>query len=396
MRTLIVNAVLLDGTGADPVPGASVLVEGDRIVEIDVTGTARRPSADLVVDAGGGTLMPGLIDLHVHFLGSSQTASWTEIDKTLYGVEQGRLALDAGITTARDVGAKEQSIFALRDHFADGRLDGPRVLACGAMIAMTGGHGSPFNTRECDGPDEVRKGTREQLRAGADWIKISATGGAATANEKITSVQFDPEEMRMAVHEATKAGKYVCAHAHAALGIRQAVQAGVRTIEHGVFIDDETAAVMLEHGAWLVPTLSAYVAIVEQGPAFGIPAYMQDKARMVTGLHVQSVARAYQAGVPIAFGTDAAGRYNPIGRSVVREVELLTEAGMPLAEVARSATSVAAEALGIADTVGTVEVGKRADLIILAGDPLRTAGAYRSVSFVMSGGVVKRRLAFDR
>src|SRR5690606_29155388 len=141
---------------------------------------------DRVVRADGRWIVPGFIDLHVHFLGSSQTAKWTTVQKTLYGVEQGRRALDAGITTARDVGAKERSIFELRSHFADGRLDGPRMLACGAMICMTGGHGSPFNSRECDGVDEVRKGTREQLRAGADWIKLSATGGAATANEEIT------------------------------------------------------------------------------------------------------------------------------------------------------------------------------------------------------------------
>lgn len=388
MRTLITGGNLVDVRAAETVEDGYLLVEGTRIREV---GRGRYAGeADRVVRADGRWIVPGFIDLHVHFLGSSQTAKWTTVQKTLYGVEQGRRALDAGITTARDVGAKERSIFELRSHFADGRLDGPRMLACGAMICMTGGHGSPFNSRECDGVDEVRKGTREQLRAGADWIKLSATGGAATANEEITSSQLDPEEMLMVVHEASKAGKSVCAHAHATSGIAEAVRAGVRTIEHGVFIDDDTAALMRERGAWLVPTLSAYVAIVEQGDKFGIPKYMTDKAAEVTRHQKESTARAFAAGVPIAFGTDAAGPYNPIGRSVMREAELMADCGMGLGEILAAATTGAADALRIGEETGSLEAGKDADVLLLGSDPLASTAAYGRVELVMRAGSVRR------
>lgn len=392
----VIRGATLVGRDGRPLDGAPVLVVNGALIAAvgeESDPAVRDAIADgevAEIDGRGRTAMPGLFDCHVHFIGASQTKTWPEIDRVLYGVEQGTGALSAGITTARDVGSRGYGIFALREKFANGSLPGPRVLASGAMICMTGGHGCYSSSLECDGPEEVRKGVRTQIKAGANWIKVAATGGASTPNEKSTSVQLDEEEMHMAVHEASKAGIYVCAHAHAPAGIKNAVRAGVRTIEHGVMLDREGAEMMAERGVWLCPTASAYRSIVERGPEFGVPDYMQDKARAAVEAQLVSLQLAREVGVGIAFGTDTAGPYNRIGRTVAMEAEMMADAGYQGDEIAVSATSGAAEAMGVGDVTGALEPGFAADVVLFARNPLESPSAYGQVDFVMASGVIHK------
>lgn len=398
MRTEIRGGRVLDGTGAAPLADGSVIVEDGRIAAAGKAASERAEAdGSRVVDARGGTILPGFFDLHVHLchtLADSDIWGWPmghwldDREQTLNGVLQGQRAVDAGLTTVRDTGEASPGVFSLRALWSKNILRGPRALACGRAVCETGGHG--YRTgREADGVDEVRKATREQIKVGADWIKVAATGGARGPVEKITSTQLDEDEMRMVVHEAAKVGMKVCAHAHAADGIKNALRAGIKTIEHGVLLDDEAVALMVENDAYLVATLSVYRALSERGAAKGAEDYAQEKAREVMVHHSTSLRRALDGGVKIAFGTDAGGPYHPIGKtSVVEELEMMREAGMSPMQTIESLTRVSAEALGLDDRLGTLQAGKLADVVIVDGDPLKDVSAIGRVKFVMKEGVV--------
>lgn len=388
-RLVLTGARLIDGTGAPPVDGQAVVVEGDRIVAVTAAGPV---PGGRVLRLDGLTLLPGLIDCHVHLcLGGEADPVRSLVDDplaltVLKAAVRARRTVEAGITTVRDLGGKDYAELAVRRAIAERLIPGPRVLAAGRGICMTGGHGWWFG-READGPDDVRKAVREQLKAGADVIKIFATGGVMTPGVEPGAAQLTEAEIRAAVEEARRAGRRVAAHAQAAPGIRACVEAGVTTIEHGIFLDDDLAARLSRDGVFLVPTLIAPRAIVEGGEAAGIPGFMVRKARQVLDAHRRSFELALRAGVPIAAGTDAGTPLNPHG-GIGAELALMVRSGLSPLAALRAAASGAAAALGLEGEIGRIAPGFAADLLAVEGDPLVDPAALSRVRLVLAAGAV--------
>jgi imidazolonepropionase-like amidohydrolase len=386
---VLMGAPVIDGTGAEPVRGRAIVVEGARIASVVDEASAPRGRR---VDLSGCTLLPGLINCHVHLcLGAEadplrvlrdEPAALTALKVLL----RARQTLDAGVTTVRDLGGREYVELAVRRAVAEGLFPGPRILAAGRPVCMTGGHGSWLG-READGADDVRKAVREQLKAGADVIKIIATGGVMTPGVEPGSPQLTLEEMRAAVDEARKAGRLAAAHAQGASGIADAVEAGITTIEHGIFLTEEIIASMKRKGVFLVPTLAAPAAISTGGLAAGIPDFMVRKSDAVMPHHIASFQRAAEAGVRIAAGADSGTPLNLHG-SLLPELELMVKHGMTPLEAIRSATSVAAEALGLGGETGRVAPGYAADLLAVAGEPAERIGALADVRLILARGAV--------
>lgn len=371
-QTLLCNANVFDGTGTPASADVDVLIEGTRIMSVGRDLTARAGAA--VIDLGGRWIMPGLIDCHVHFVFPGNPDD-VEKARTMQppqfawiAAANARRTLEAGVTTARDLGAAHNVNILLRDQIAAGALPGPRMRAVGSIVCITGGHGW-FMGREADGPDDVRKAVREQLRAGADAIKFTATGGVMTPGVDPRSPSFTEAELRAGIEEAHNAFRRAAAHAQGTAGIKNAVRAGIDSIEHGIYLDDEVIAEMRERGTYLVPTLSAPANISRYGLAGGIPAYAVEKSDRVQAAHVASFRAALKAGVRIAMGTDAGTPFNRHGENA-HEVTLMVRHGMPAADALVAATSAAAELLDLADVTGSIEAGKAADLLVLDGDPL--------------------------
>lgn len=386
-RLVLTGATLIDGTGAPPLPGRAVVVERDRIT--DVVDAGRAP-AGTALRLDGLTLLPGLINCHVHLcLGAEADPVRPLVDDpvgltVLKVAARARRTVEAGVTTVRDLGGKDYLELSVKRAIAERLIPGPRVLAAGRGICMTGGHGWWFG-READGPDDVRKAVREQLKMGVDVIKIFATGGVMTPGVEPGSPQLTEAEIRAAIEEARKAGRRVAAHAQATSGIRACVEAGITTIEHGVFLDADLAARMKRDGVFLVPTLVASRAIAEGGEAAGIPAFMVRKARGILESHGKSFELAARAGVPIAAGSDAGTPLNPHG-SLTPELALMVRHGLPPMEALRAATASAAAALGLEREIGRVAPGFAADLLVVEGDPLADIGALSRVRLVLAGG----------
>ena len=386
---VLMGAPVIDGTGAEPVRGRAVVVEGARIASVVDEASAPRGRR---VDLSGCTLLPGLINCHVHLcLGAEadplrvlrdEPAALTALKVLL----RARQTLDAGVTTVRDLGGREYVELAVRRAVAEGLFPGPRILAAGRPVCMTGGHGSWLG-READGADDVRKAVREQLKAGADVIKIIATGGVMTPGVEPGSPQLTLEEMRAAVDEARKAGRFAAAHAQGASGIADAVEAGITTIEHGIFLTEEIIASMKRKGVFLVPTLAAPAAISTGGLAAGIPDFMVRKSDAVMPHHIASFQRAVKAGVRIAAGADSGTPLNVHG-SLLPELELMVKHGMTPLEAIRSATSGAAEALGLGGETGRVAPGYAADLLAVAGEPAERIGALADVRLILARGAI--------
>ncbi|HMA33686.1 MAG TPA: amidohydrolase family protein [Chloroflexia bacterium] len=392
MLTLL-NARLIDGTGAPPQTGVTVRIDGSRIAAVAGPGATPPAPDGPTIDLAGRTLLPGLINAHIHILmeansGDSFASMHQESlpNLTIQAAARGRQLLAAGITTARDLGGYQYVELALRDAFARGTLPGPRLLCAGKLITMTGGHGWPIG-READGPVDMRKAVREQLKAGADVIKLMATGGVLTRGVEPGSAQLEEDELRAGIEEAHKAGRRTAAHAQGTTGIKNAIRAGIDTIEHGIFLDDEAVALMRERGVIFVPTLAAPYQIVAAGEARGIPAYAVEKSRRITEAHFRSFALAHAAGVVIAAGNDGGTPFNPAA-DLVTELRLMTEHGMTALEALRTAGEGSARALGVAGEIGTVAPGKAADLLVVDGDPLAEIGALGRPWLVIQGGQV--------
>jgi imidazolonepropionase-like amidohydrolase len=390
METLVlVGATLIDGTGAEPVRGRAVVVEGDRITQV-VHG-ARAPRGRRI-DLSGFTLLPGLINCHVHLCFGAEADPVRALKDeppaltALKVLRRAHETVEAGVTTVRDLGGREYVELAVRRAIAEGLFPGPRILGAGRPVCMTGGHGN-FVGREADGPDDVRKAVREQLKAGVDVIKLIATGGVMTPGVEPGSPQLTLDEMRAGVEEATKAGRRTAAHAQGSTGIADAVEAGITTIEHGIFLTDEIIAAMKRRGVFLVPTLAAPAAISGGGLAAGIPDYMVRKSDAVVAAHVASFRRAHEAGALIAAGADSGTPLNFHG-SLLPELELMVKYGMTPLEAIHSATSVAADALGLAGETGRLAAGYAADLLAVAGDPAERIGALADVRLVLARGAI--------
>jgi imidazolonepropionase-like amidohydrolase len=402
------NGLLIDGTGTDPIPGATVLVEGSRILRVG--RRLRMPRDARVLDLGGRTIMPGLTDAHVHLgitdlgpevLASQPLAIWAMKVKQI--IED---TLDAGFTTLRDAGGIDGG-FA--QAVAEGHICGPRILPSGAMISQTGGHGDwrlryqdhlyetiPGLTALpaiCDGPDQVRKAAREQLRRGATQIKVMAAGGAMSPTDALATTQLTVEEMAAAVYEAQAVGKIVMAHTYSPASIANALEAGVLSIEHGNFLDEATAARMVLLGAYLVPTITTYELIDTFGESYGVPAFNLEKIRLAKQGCFDSLRVALDAGVKIGSGSDLLGPMQPF-----KTVELSLKARLmgPMGAIV-SAARTNAELFGLADRTGTLEAGKWADVIVVEGNPLENIDLLRNkdnVRLVMKeGAILKERLA---
>jgi imidazolonepropionase-like amidohydrolase len=396
-RTLFRGATIVDGTGADPAAG-DVAVEDGRIVEI-----GPGLDGDDVVDLDSKALLPGLFDCHTHVVVSSIDTMRLLQTPFSYRFFQAVHNLDAtlriGITTVRDAGGADLGI---KQAVEDGLVAGPRMHISLSMLSQTGGHGdgwmpyggsvSALLTKHpgvpetiVDGPDEMRAKVRELARMGADVIKVATSGGVLSPRDKPTHAHFRPAELEVLVEEATAAGIFVMAHAQAAPGIKNAVRAGIRSIDHGIYLDDEAIELMLERGTWLVPTLVAPRGVIDAADAgASIPEASVAKAREVVETHTASFARAVAAGVKVAMGTDSG--VTPHGQNL-RELGLMVDGGMTPMQAIVATTSSAAELMGLDDELGTIEPGKRADLVVVDGDPLDVVTLAERVSSVYKDGV---------
>jgi imidazolonepropionase-like amidohydrolase len=372
---------------------ASILIQGSRIMAVGEDRSTSVPRRSREVDVRGLTVLPGLIDCHVHLcLGGEADVVRTIRDEDpgftlLKAATYARRTLEAGFTTVRDLGFRDHSVFALKQAIEAGLTPGPRILAAGLAICMTGGH-ARFIGRQADGPTDIVGAVREQLAAGADVIKFIASGGVLTPDTSPDCAQLSLEELTAGMAEARRAGRRVAAHAHGAEGMKNAVRAGAHSIEHATLMDDEAAALMRDNSVFMVPTLSALATTAGCSLSSGIPASVLAKARSMRDRHVASFKKAIRAGIAIALGTDAGTPFNYHGENA-QELERMVSLGLSPMEAIMAGTSKAACLLGIDQSVGTIEVGKQADLLIVDGNPLRRISLLRDrsrITGVMQAG----------
>jgi imidazolonepropionase-like amidohydrolase len=391
---LLRDILLVDGTGAEPLPGQSVVVDGTRISWIGPTDSAPSFAPEGVVECGGRTLLPGLINAHVHLANDGAPDLFAQVRDdsvpmgTLRAAVNARLTLESGVTTVRDCGAASSIAIELGRAVADGLVTGPRIRAAGRVITMTGGHGY-FMGNEADGPDDVRRATRQELKAGADFIKVMATGGVLTSGVDPSHTSLTEDELRVVADVAHAAGKRVTTHAIGGEGIKNALRAGIDSIEHGFYLDDEALELAVAQGTFLVPTLSALAGILDSGVARGIPAWVVAKAERERERSIEGFNAAVRSGMRIAAGTDAGTPFNR-HQDMAQELALMVRAGLSPMQAVVAATRHSAENLDLLHAVGTVEVGKLADLLLVDGDPTRDITAVARVVMVLKEGVVHR------
>ena len=374
MAILFENGKVIIGNGK-VIERGTVAVDGNSFKFVGPGKQYPLSEKDMVFNISGKTILPGLIDAHVHLCVDGSPDPITSLLKdslpmlTLKAADHARQTLEAGVTTVRDMGGKDYIDIAIRDCIESGILQGPKMLCSGKLVCMTGGHWWQFG-REANGVDEVRAAVREQLKAGADLIKLMATGGIMTKGVEPGSTQFTLEELIAGVEEARKAGRRTATHAQGTEGIKNALWAGIHSIEHSFFLDDEAIELLLEMKAFVVPTLCAPYHILKAGVRKGVPAYAVEKSGKVMKSHWESVKKARKAGVPIAMGTDAGTPFNRHGENL-KEMELLVKVGFNPMEAIVATTKTASEVLGLEKKVGTLEKEKLADLVVLDGDPLK-------------------------
>ena len=411
----ITGARLIDGTGADPLENATLVFEGERILAAGPHESVTIPRGASVIEAEGRTLLPGLIDCHVHLGGrwgydllrGFMTSPSLSL---LHAVPNARATLEAGITTARDAGLTPVGV---KQAIEQGLFPGPRLLVAVSILTQTGGHGDGFlpcciaelsrfpvgraithdvPTGIVDGVEAMRHKVREVLRAGADWIKLCTSGGVLSASDSPHSAQFTVEEIAVAVYEAAAQDKLCMAHAQSNRGIKNAIEAGIASIEHGIYLDDEAIDMMKKRGVYLVPTLVApqdVITLAEARPGL-MPAYAIDKAREVIGAHRESFRKAVQAGVKVAMGTDTG--VGPHGGNA-RELGLMVAHGMTPMQSIVASTRSAAELLHLDKSLGTLVAGKLADLLVVDGDPLADINVVaqpEKLALIVKGGAAVR------
>ena len=386
MAIAIQHIRLIDGTG-HVTERATLLIRGSKIVAAGSSRTMTIPRGVTRVDGRGLTVIPGLIDCHVHLClgGEPDVVATVESDAPsltlLKSARHARQTIEAGFTTIRDVGSRDHSIFTLQQAIVAGILPGPRIIGAGRAICMIGGH-ARFIGQEVEGLDQVQRAVTAQLAAGAGVIKVIASGGVLTPGTSPDQAQMTVEELTMAVETARRAQKKVAAHAHGASGMKNAIRAGVHSIEHATLLDEEAGALMKQHGVYMVPTLSALSTTAAGRAGCGIPVSALDKAKAMTKRHQVSFKKAHQSGLLIAMGTDAGTPFNFHGENA-QELERMVAFGMSPMEAILTSTAAAARLIGIQDTVGTLTKGKQADLVILDGNPLRRISLLRDRSRIM-------------
>jgi len=392
-KLMIKNATLIDGRGGEPLKNAALVIDGAKIehvgLETEITPLFRDAQ---VIDAGGGTILPGLINAHVHLTTDGPADIGAQIAgdsipvATLRAARNARIALEAGITTVRDCGAKDGVVIELAKAVGEGITPGPRIVACGRVVCMTGGHGH-FMGREADGPDGVRQAARAEIKEGAQFLKIMATGGVLTKGVHPDQAQLTVDELRAGIEAAHEAGKRTATHAIGNKGIKNALKAGIDSVEHGFYIDDEIIELFLRTGAFHVPTLIAVDQIVNSGTAAGIPEWAVKKAVEESGHHMDSFHKSVKHGVRIAAGTDAGTPFN-FHDMLAWEIEMMAREGLTPMQAIICATRNGSEVVGMADQIGTLEAAKFADLIVVGGDPLADLTLLRKPSLVVKGGEI--------
>lgn len=416
--TLIHAGHLISIPGQPTQHEMSILVVGNTIAmiskgytdpaHVEIEGV--NPSDIALIDLKDRWITPGLIDCHTHLTGQYVPAlermrrrlQETDAHAAIDGVANARTTLQAGFTTVRNVGSPVGTGLALRDRINQGVIPGPRMYAAGASISVTGGHADPTNaispilrneqepnTMTADGPAEARKAVRARVREGVDLIKITATGGVLSPTAAGVELQFFQDELESIIQAARMMGRKVTAHAHGTQGINAALRAGVVSIEHGTYLDEESIELFLETGAYLVPTIHAGKFVEEKAKIDGyFPPAVREKAAAVGPLIQDAFARAHAAGVNIAFGTDVG-----VGAHGTNALEFvyMNQAGMNPQDCLISATINAATLIGVEDQIGTLEAGKFADLIALPADPMQSVEAYQQVNFVMKDGIIHRQ-----
>lgn len=372
MITIIKNGKVFTGLN-DSLEDLTIVLDGKTIKEVSNKVDLTKYQDATIVDAKGRTVLPGLIDCHVHIDSEGDADMWRSASdavprKTLRAQMIAKKILDAGFTTVRNLGTDGGIDIELAKAINQGMVQGTRIIPSGRVICMTGGHGWTMG-REVDGADEARKGTREVLRSGAKIIKIMATGGVMTEGVEPGSPQMTIAEMSAAVEEAHKAGCKTASHAQGTTGIKNAIKAGLDSIEHGIFLDEEAIQMMLDNNVAMIPTLVAPYRINEGGVEAGIPEYAVKKSMRVADSHIKSFKMAVDAGVKIAMGTDSGTPLNRPGNNAF-ELELFVRFGMTELQALKATTTVAADVCDMADKIGSLECGKYADVVIFDGNPL--------------------------
>src|SRR6476646_6736089 len=397
---------LFDGTGDKTRDNMVIVVVGDRIQTVAAAGSVTIPAGATVVDLSHATVLPGLIDCHTHL--GARADRYDEINNfkntpfqsAFAAVVNARKTLEAGFTSVRDVGSPPFLAVDLRNSINEGLVPGPRIVASGPGISITGGHGDLNNfspqTRVtmfpeerdyqiADGVDQIRHTIRAQVKYGVDVIKIMSTGGVLSKGDQPGAPQYTLEELRVAAETAHMAGRKIAAHAHGTQGIKDAIAAGIDSIEHASLVDDEGIRMAKEHGTYFVMDIYNDDYILNEAPKFGLTKEKYDKEKALGQLQRDNFAKAFKAGVKMAFGTDA-GVY-PHGDNA-KQFFYMVKYGMTPAEAIQAATVNAATLIGRDKDVGTIEPGKFADIIAVAGDPLKNVTELEHVAFVMKGGTV--------
>jgi len=407
-HTIIHAGTVIADPREAPLTDHSIVIDGDRIVRIEAGFIEADPNEHKIIDLRGATVLPGLIDSHVHLSGDPSGKYWEAVIRepayaATVAVKNAGITLDAGFTTVRDVGSRGMTtMHAVRDSIRDGNVPGPRIRSAGATIAIVGGHGdvSGFakhvletvfpssTTGACTGAAECMQRVREASKYGADLIKITATGGVLSQQGRGLGQHFMDAELAAIMDTAHSLGLKVAAHAHGAEGIDSAVRAGVDSIEHGTYLTPEGARLMAENGAWMVPTLMAFEGIREGLAEDRYTPVVAEKVRQTLELVGQGLKNAVEAGAPVAFGTDA-GVFEH-GRNAGEFALMMRYGGMSARDTVVSATVDAADLLGMSNQVGTLENGKYADIIAVDGNPLEDVAVLESVRFVMKGGKVAK------
>ena len=401
--TLIHAGRLIDGDSSRALNDRTIRVSGNVITGIE-SGFVAPGNGDTVVDLRDSTVMPGLMDLHVHLTGQYSPNRnlnrfiLNEADYAYDAAKYAKLTLEAGFTVVRNLGDPFDVTIALRKAIAAGDVPGPMIVTAGGSLASTGGHGDGTNGWAAhfgadpgpkdgvvNGVEDARKAVRQRYKDGVDWIKITATGGVLSVAKNGQNPQFTMEELEAIVDTASDYGLRVAAHAHGTEGMKRAVLAGVASIEHGTYMSDEVMDLMIERGTYFIPTIMAGNWVAEKAAIDGFfPELVRPKAAAIGPIIADTFARAYRRGVPIAFGTDTG--VSAHGDNAV-EFALMVEGGMPPMEAIQSATSVAADFLDIGDTHGRLGEGYQADIVAVPGNPLDDITLMQDVSFVMKGGI---------